>query len=110
LKREYYGFIKLLRDANANDDVVESDLKKLSEFLRFRATRSNDVEYYVVTMMKKSNSEGLIIVKSEDKDRVDYEIELLMGFIASSCTALEGVIINGNRVATNLPIPHTGNF
>jgi len=110
LKREYYGFVKLLRDANAHDDVVESDLKKLSEFLRFRAARSKDVEYYVVTMVRKSNSEGVIIVKSENKDRVDYEIELLMGFIASSCTALEGTIISGNRIASHLPIPHTGNF
>jgi len=110
LKREYYGFIKLLRDANAQDDVVESDLKKLSEFLRFRATRSKNVEYYVVTMVRKNSSEGLIIVKGEDKGRVDYEIELLMGFIASSCTALEGSLISGDRVASHLPIPHTGNF
>jgi len=110
LKREYYGFIKLLRDANAHDSDVESDLKKLSEFLRFRAARSKDVEYYVVTMVRKSDSEGLIIVKGEDKGRVDYEIELLMGFIASSCTALEGTIISGGRVTGHLPIPHTGNF
>jgi len=110
--REYYGFIELLRDVDAPDNAVEQDLKRLAEFVRYRASRSKSVEYYIVTMMRKDVSEGLVIVKGVEKAYVDYEIELLLGFIESSCSALEGRVLNSitTKNTEYLPIPIIRNF
>ena len=110
MDKEHYGFIELFRDVNASDNIVEQDLKKLSEFIRHRASKSKDIEYYTVTFMKRDNVSGFIIVKGVVKEKVDYEVELLEGFIESSLEAITARVIKKFKKNNILPIPITGNF
>jgi len=103
-----YGFLRLLRVADAQRDVVENDLKKLGEFLKQRAMRNKDLAYYTLTYVRKGDVDGYIIVEGED---VENEIEILNGFIESNLTSIRSQIIRyDSRKTINLPIPRTRNF
>jgi hypothetical protein len=104
-----YRFIRIYRDADVDDARIENDLKRLSEFIKHRSRMVKDISYYIVTYARKGESDGLIIVAGYDEEKIDREIDLIIGFIESSLESLTYKII-GRGKNILLPVPVNRNF
>ncbi len=110
MAEQYYGYIRLYRDVDVEKRVVEDDLKRLSEFIKHRANTLKDVGYYILTYIDRGDVDGWVIVVGRDKNKVEHEIELILGFIESSLSSISGKKVNKPRTDKLIPIPRTRNF
>ena len=110
MKKQHYGYIRLYRVEDSSEEDVERDLHRLGEFIKHRARVNRDLSYYTVTYVDRSGVDGLVVVIGDDLDRVEREVELIIGFIEAS---LESIIAKKpivHRVEKSIPIPKTRNF
>lgn len=112
MAEQYFGYVRLYRDVDSEEKSIDEDLKKLSKFIKHRAEKIKNIEYCIVTYMDKKNIDGIIVVIGKDKEVVEREIDLILGFIDSSLTSIFGEKI-GERYKNkikNIPIPYKQNF
>jgi len=105
----YHGYIRIYRDVEQDNNIVETELRKLNEFIRYRSSMNKHLSYYIITYIDNGEVDGYIAVKG-DEDRVKQELELINGFIESSLTTLKGRVIEKYSVKHSLPIPGVRNF
>ena len=105
-----YRYIQLFRDVNSERSIIDSDLVKLGEFIRHRASVNKNISYYITTYMDNDDVNGYIIIAGENEDAVDNEAELVVSYIDSSLTSIFGKILGSPKHFKNIPLPVARNF
>jgi len=105
-----YRYIQLFRDVNCERSIIDSDLVKLGEFIRHRASVNKKISYYITTFIDKDEVNGYIIVAGEDEDVVNSEADLIVSYIDSTLNSIFGKILDNPKHFKNIPLPITRNF
>ena len=107
---EYYSFIRIFKEMDAESNSVDKELKKVIEFIKQRSSVKKNVSYYTITYIDKGNVDGLIIIKSKDEKSARLEVEIVKDYIVSSMEHLSAKVINKPRKYEIIKIPKPPRF
>ncbi len=105
-----YRFLRLYRLVGYDRMVVEEELKKLIEFIKKRASQNKDLSYITVTMVHKSDVDGVIVLEGKESSKLVKEIEIIKGFIDANLESIGAEIVDEKSIATMVPIPGRRRF
>lgn len=105
-----YRFLRLYRLIGYDKIIIEEELKKLIEFIKKRASKNKDLSYITVTMVHKSDVDGVIVLEGRDPSKLVKEIEIIKGFIDANLESIGAEIIDEKSIATIVPLPGKKRF
>ncbi|OYT40709.1 MAG: hypothetical protein B6U89_01340 [Desulfurococcales archaeon ex4484_58] len=106
----YYYHLRLYRIADVDIAIVEDELRRLGEFIKHRASLNRDISYYTLTFVKKNEVNGYIILGGRERDKIERELEIIMGFIESGFKSIVVKPVKSIKSKEALPIPLSRNF
>jgi hypothetical protein len=109
-KQYYISYIRLYRVIDADEEIIESELKNLGEFIKQRSSRKKNVSYITLTMINKEKVDGLIIIRSNDKNIVDREAEIIIDYVNSNMETISAEKISNPGRIEAIPVPTTRSF
>jgi hypothetical protein len=109
-KQYHTSYIRLYRVIDAEEEVIESELRRLGEFIKQRSGRKKNISYITLTMIDKERIDGLIIIRSNNKDLVEREAEIIVDYIDSNMETISARKIENPRNIEAIPIPITRSF
>lgn len=105
-----YRFLRLYRLVGYDKTIVEEELRKLVEFVKKRAGKNRDLSYIIVTMVSKSNVDGVIVLKGKDPGKLVKEIDVIKGFIDANLESISAEIIDEKSATIMVPLPGKKRF
>ncbi len=94
---------------DSSEEVVKEELNKLGSFIKSRAAINKDLSYIVITMVRKGRVDGIVAVGG-DREKVDREIEIIMGYIDSQLETVTAEKIGRVKSYEQLLIPIKKSF
>ncbi len=104
-----YSYLRLYRIIDSSEEIIKEELNKLGSFIKSRATINKDLSYIVITMVKNGRVDGIIAVGG-DREKVDREIEIIIGYIDSQLETVAAEKIGRVKSYEQLLIPIKRSF
>ncbi len=109
-KQYHTSYIRLYRVIDVEEEIIESELRRLGEFIKQRSGRKKKISYITLTMIDKERVDGLIIIRSNDRDLVERETEIIIDYIDSNMKTISAEKISNPKRVEAIPIPITRSF
>jgi len=100
-----YRYIRLYRLVDSDQRVTEEEVRKLADFIKHRASLNNKLSYYVITIAERNSTDGLVVISGVDENRVNYEVDLIVGFVESSLKTIKAKVVDTDKIEYAIPLP-----